>query len=73
MDYQVVVQDIGSGLGVDKAGTKLASRVKELISHGWTPHGGLATFEAAGSLYLLQAMVRTTDAEPSAAADGGAR
>ena len=62
MDYQVVVQAIRSGLRVDEAAAELASRVKELIAQGWTPHGGVATFEAAGSLYLLQAMVRTSEA-----------
>lgn len=62
MDYQVVVQDVGSMLNrdVDKAAAEIATRVQALTAQGWTPQGGLATVEAGGGIFLLQAMVRAS-------------
>jgi hypothetical protein len=62
MDYQVVVQDVGSMLNrnVDKAVAELAAQVQVLVAQGWTPQGGLATVEAGGGIFLLQAMVRAS-------------
>lgn len=60
MDYQVVVQDVGSMLNrdVEKAAAEIAARVQALAAQGWAPQGGLATVEAGGGIFLLQAMVR---------------
>lgn len=62
MEYQVVVQDVGSMLNrdVDKAAAELAARVQALIAEGWTPQGGLASVEAGTGIFLVQAMVRSS-------------
>ena len=33
---------------------------EQLTAQGWTPQGGLATVEAGGGIFLLQAMVRAS-------------
>jgi hypothetical protein len=59
-DYRVVSQNISSIIfrDVDKAATELADEVRQLMAAGWQPQGGLATVQAGGGIYLLQAMVR---------------
>ena len=59
-EYKVLFQDITSIVNRDlpKAVDGLESQVNSLIDAGWRVQGGLATVQAGGSIYLLQAMTR---------------
>ena len=59
-EYKVVYQDITSMINRDlpKAVDGLQTQINALIGEGWVAQGGLATVQAGGSIYLLQAMVR---------------
>ena len=59
-EYKIVFQDITSMLTRDlpSAVDGLQTQVNQLIVAGWRIQGGLATVQAGGSIYLMQALVR---------------
>lgn len=63
MDYKVIVMKCGStffGTDFPGAAEKLATVVREQISNGWEPIGGVATGETGGlkTPHLFQAMIK---------------
>ncbi|MBI5688572.1 MAG: DUF1737 domain-containing protein [Verrucomicrobia bacterium] len=62
MDYQVIVMKCCGAFGTDfpAAVEQLAAKVREQISHGWEPLGGVAVGETGGlkTPHLFQAMIK---------------
>jgi hypothetical protein len=62
MDYKIIIMKCCGLMGTDfaDAAEKLAAAVREQISHGWEPLGGVALGETAVTKapHLFQAMIK---------------